>query len=55
MVARVTATSKCRQKTKEPVLADVSEEIPPPYVPFYPPRPQAHSSAPPPPTLDEEA
>jgi hypothetical protein len=46
MVARVAATSKCREKTKEPILAEKPEEMPPPYVPLYPPLPPAPSSAP---------
>jgi hypothetical protein len=32
MVARVATTSKCREKTKESILAKEPEEIPPPYV-----------------------
>jgi hypothetical protein len=55
MVARVTATSKCREKVKEPILAEEPEEVPPPYVPLYPPLPPAPSSAPLPPTFDGEA
>jgi hypothetical protein len=31
MVARVTKTSKCREKTKEHILAEEPKEIPPPY------------------------
>jgi hypothetical protein len=54
MVARVAATSKCREKTKEPILAEEPEEIPPPYVPRYPPLPPASSSTRPPATLDGE-
>jgi hypothetical protein len=34
MVARVAATSKHREKTKEPILAEEPEEIPLPYVHF---------------------
>jgi hypothetical protein len=49
LVARVVATSKCREKTKGPVLAGE------PNVPFYPPLPPAPSSTPQPLTLDEEA
>jgi hypothetical protein len=44
MVARVAETSKCREKTKEPILAEEPEEITPPYVPLYPPLPPAPSS-----------
>jgi hypothetical protein len=54
MVPRVAATSKCREKTKEPILAKEPEEVPPPYVPLYPPLPPVPSSTPPPPTLDGE-
>jgi hypothetical protein len=36
MVARVATTSKYREKTKEPILAEELEEIPLPYVPLYP-------------------
>jgi hypothetical protein len=46
MGARVTATSKCREKTKEPILAEKPEEIPPPYVPFYQSLPPAPCSKP---------
>jgi hypothetical protein len=46
MVARVSTTSKCREKTKEPILAEEPEEIPLPYVPLYPPLPPALSSIP---------
>jgi hypothetical protein len=52
MVARVAATSKCREKAKETVLA---EETPLHYVPLYPPLPPAPSSSPLPPTSDVEA
>jgi hypothetical protein len=52
MVAGVAVTSKRREKTKEPVLA---EEISPPYVPLYPPLPPAPSSAPSPSTSHGEA
>jgi hypothetical protein len=55
MVANVTTTSKCREKTKEPILAKEPEEIPSPYVPLYPPPPPAPSSTPLPLTLDGEA
>jgi hypothetical protein len=54
MIARVATTSKCREKIKEPVLAEEPEEVPQPYVLPYPPLPPASSSAPPPPTLDGE-
>jgi hypothetical protein len=54
MVARVTATSRCREKQKEPILAWESGEIPLLYVPLYPPLPLAPSSAPSPLTLDGE-
>jgi hypothetical protein len=39
---------------KEPILAKEPEEIPPSYVPIYPPLPPAPSSTPPLPTLDGE-
>jgi hypothetical protein len=55
MVARVAATSKCREKTKEPILAEEPEEVLPPYVPLHPPLPPTPSAAPLPPTLDGEA
>jgi hypothetical protein len=55
MAARVDTTSKCREKTKEPVLAKEPKEVPPPYVLLYPPLPPVPSSAPPPPALDGEA
>jgi hypothetical protein len=54
MVAKVAATSMCREKTKEPILAREPEEAPPPYVLLFPPSPSASSSAPPLPTLDGE-
>jgi hypothetical protein len=54
MVARVAATSKCREKTKEPVVAEEPEEIPPPYVPLYPPLPLALSFVCSPSTSDGE-
>jgi hypothetical protein len=53
IVARVPATSKFREKTKE--LDEEPEEISPPYVPLYPPLPPAPSSTLLPPTLDREA
>jgi hypothetical protein len=40
MVARVAAASKCREKSKEPVLAEEPEEV------LYPPLPPVTSSAP---------
>jgi hypothetical protein len=46
MVARVATTSKCREKTKESVLAEELVEVSPPYVPFYPPLPPVPRSAP---------
>jgi hypothetical protein len=55
MVARVATTSKCREKTKEPILAEKPEEAPLLYVPLYSSLPPAHSSAPPTLTLDGEA
>jgi hypothetical protein len=54
MVARVAAASKCREKAKEPILAEEPEDIPPPYVPLYPPLSPVPSSTPPPLTLDVE-
>jgi hypothetical protein len=54
MVARVVATSKSREKTKEPLLAEEPEEIPPPYVPLYPLLLLVPSSAPLLLTLDGE-
>jgi hypothetical protein len=39
MVARMAATSKCREKSKEPLLAEEPEEMPLPHVPLYPPLP----------------
>jgi hypothetical protein len=36
MVGSVATNSKCRKKTKEPILAEEPEEKPPPYVPLYP-------------------
>jgi hypothetical protein len=50
MVPRVATTSKYMEKSKEPVLAEEPEKMPPAYVPLYPP-----SSAPLPLTLGEEA
>jgi hypothetical protein len=35
MVAKVAATSKCREKSKKPVLAKDPEEMPPPYMLVY--------------------
>jgi hypothetical protein len=55
MVAKVAATSKCREKKKEPILAEEPEEIPPLYVPLYPPVSPAPSSTPSLLTLDGEA
>jgi hypothetical protein len=52
LVARVSAASKCREKAKECVLSEEAEEIPPPYVPFYPTLPPVSTSVPPPLTLD---
>jgi hypothetical protein len=49
--ARVATTSKCREKAKEPILAEEPEETPLLYVPLYPPLPPVPSSAPPPPHL----
>jgi hypothetical protein len=46
MVARLSTTSKCREKTKELILLKEPKEMPPPYVLLYPPLPQAASSAP---------
>jgi hypothetical protein len=46
MVARVAATSKCREKTKEPILAEEPEETPLPYMLLFPPLPPALSSTP---------
>jgi hypothetical protein len=54
MAARVAAASKCREKTKEPILAEEPQEVPPPHVPLYPPLPPALRPTPPPPTLDGE-
>jgi hypothetical protein len=55
MVVRVAASSKCREKTKEAILAEEPEEVPPPYVTLYPPLPPVPRSAPLPSTWDEEA
>jgi hypothetical protein len=55
MVVRVVATSNCREKTKETLLAEEPEEIPLPYVQFYPVLLPAPSSAPVHLTLDGEA
>jgi hypothetical protein len=46
IVARVAAASKCKEKAKEPILVEEPEEVPPPYVPLYPPLPPVPSSAP---------
>jgi hypothetical protein len=54
MVARVATASRCREKAKEPKLAEEPEEVPPPYAPLSPPLPPVPSSAPPPLTLDGE-
>jgi hypothetical protein len=55
MISRVAATSKCREKTKEPILVEEPEETPPPYVPFYPSLLLSPSSAPSPLTSDGKA
>jgi hypothetical protein len=55
MVAKVAATSKCKEKTKEPILAKEPKETPLPYVPLYPPLTSAPSSTTWPSTLDGEA
>jgi hypothetical protein len=55
MVARVAATSKCRETSKEPVLAEDTEEMPLPYVLLYPPSPLAPNFTPSPLTSDGEA
>jgi hypothetical protein len=52
MVARVAATSKCKEKTKETILAEELKEMPLTYVSLYPPLPPTPSSAPLPLTLD---
>jgi hypothetical protein len=54
MVARVTSTSRCREKPKELILAEEPEEIPLPYMPLYPPLPLAPNSTPSPLKLDGE-
>jgi hypothetical protein len=54
MVARVATASKCREKAKEPILAEEPEEVPPPYRPLYPPLPPVPSSAPLPLTVEGE-
>jgi hypothetical protein len=46
MVARVATTSKCKEKTKVPILAQEPEEMQPLYVPLYPPLPPALSPIP---------
>jgi hypothetical protein len=51
----VAATSKCREKTKVPILTKEPEEIPPSYVPLYLPLSLAPSSTPSPLTSDGEA
>jgi hypothetical protein len=55
MIARMAATSKCREKTKERILPGEPVEVPLPYVSLYPLLPRAPSSIPPTPTLDGEA
>jgi hypothetical protein len=55
MVARVAATFKCSEKTKEPIVAGEPKEIPPPHVPLYTSLPSAPSSTPLPLALDGEA
>jgi hypothetical protein len=55
MVARLSTTSKCREKTKELILLKEPKEMPPPYVLLYPPLPQAASSAPLPLTSERES
>jgi hypothetical protein len=52
LIARVATTYKSSEKTKEPILV---EDIPPLYVPLYPPLPPVPRSTPLPPTLDREA
>jgi hypothetical protein len=54
MVAKVATTPKCRERTKEPVLAEEPKEVPLPCVPLYPPLPPAPSSTPSPSTSDGE-
>jgi hypothetical protein len=53
MGAKAAATSKCREKIKEPILAKEPKEIPPPHMPLYLSLPLTPSSAPPPLTLDK--
>jgi hypothetical protein len=55
MVANVAATSKYREKTNEPILAEEPEEVPLPYMPLYPPLPPEASSTSLPPASDGEA
>jgi hypothetical protein len=55
MIARVAATSKCKEKPKEAVLAKEPKETPPPYVPLHPPLPPTSSSVLLPLTTDGEA
>jgi hypothetical protein len=55
MVARVAATSKCRDKSKEPILPKKPEKTLSPYVPLYSPLAPATSSTSSPLTLDWEA
>jgi hypothetical protein len=54
MVAMVAATSKCREKTKGPMLAKEPNEMPSPFVPLYPPLPPAPISTLSPSTSDGE-
>jgi hypothetical protein len=47
MVAIVATASKCREKTKKPIVAGELEEVPPPYMPpihlcHQPPAPHLH-------------
>jgi hypothetical protein len=55
MVASVVTTSKCRETIKELILDEEPKEMPPPYVPLYPPLLPAHNFTPLPPTSDVEA
>jgi hypothetical protein len=55
MVAKIATTSKCREKPKEPVLAEEPKETPLLFVPLYPPLPLTPSSVPLPSTSDGEA
>jgi hypothetical protein len=52
MVARVDATSKCREKTKVPIMAKEPKEITLPYLPLYLPLPPSPSSTLPSPALE---